>query len=319
MSDNKQMKPQLSLLLVAHNQAAYLPETLASLRAQTVGMDPLEVVLIDDASTDATGEQIDAFSKEYACVKVRHVSFRNVGKTRNAALDLATAPYLMFVDGDDVLAPNACELLLKAAQEQSAEMVVTPLRRFRGALTPQRVETAAFSPVAVTTFWEELLRRRRYMGHLTGCLFSRRLFEALRFPEMSSYEDIFIAPDLLNQSPRILVSNASIYFYRQHEKSLSTALNDAKAKIMLSVLDKLKKNVKSAYQQRLFEARCVKQCRILLDNVKDLSEDSRKDIESLMRAIPPLAFLVSPYVGVSHKRLFLQNRKELRQRKQHET
>ncbi|MCL2298028.1 MAG: glycosyltransferase family 2 protein [Proteobacteria bacterium] len=305
------MKPQLSILLVAHNQAAYLPETLASLRAQTIGLDNLEVVLIDDASTDATGELIDAFSQECPFAKVKHVSFRNVGKTRNEALALATAPYLMFVDGDDILAPNACELLLKAVQEKPAELVVTALSRFRGALMPRRVEAAVFSPISVAVYWEELLRHQRYMGHLTGCLFSRRLFETLRFPEMVCYEDIFIAPDLLHQSPRILISRTPIYFYRQHVKSLSTALNDAKAKNMLRVLAKLKESVRNAYQQRLFESLCVKQCRILLDNVKDLSQDSRSGIRSLMEAIAPGTFLLSPRVRISRKILFVKNKKEL--------
>ncbi|MDR0247975.1 MAG: glycosyltransferase [Burkholderiales bacterium] len=305
------MKPQLSILLVAHNQAAYLPETLASLHAQTIGLEHLEVVLIDDASTDATGEQIDAFAKEHPHVKVRHVSFRNVGKTRNVALALATAPYLMFVDGDDALAPNACELLLKAVQENPADMIVTPPWRFYGTLMLRSAKKTTFSPSEAAALWKELLRHRRYMGHLIGCLFSRRLFETLRFPEMECYEDIFIAPDLLDQSPRILVSDASLYFYRQHDRSTSTTLNNAKARNMLSMLAKLKERVNGGYQQRLFEALCVKQCRVLLDNVKDLSEDSRRGIASLMSAISPGAFLLSPYVSVSHKRLFFQNRKEL--------
>ncbi len=306
-----QPQPQLSLLLVAHNQAAYLPETLESLCAQTIGLDSLEVVLIDDASTDATGEQIDAFSGKHSCVKVGHVQFRNVGKARNAALALATAPYLMFVDGDDVLAPNACELLLTAAQEKSAEMVVTPLYRFRGKLMPQRAETAVFSSIGVTEFWEELLRHQRYMGHLIGRLFSRRLFEELRFPAMECYEDIFIATDLLDQLPRLLISDTPVYFYRQHDKNTSAALSDTRAKYMLSVLAKLKKSVKSTYQQRLFEALCVKQCRVLLDNVKDLSRDNRNEIKSLIEAIPLGAFLLSPHVRVSRKRLLLKNRREL--------
>ncbi|MCL2310232.1 MAG: glycosyltransferase [Proteobacteria bacterium] len=305
------MTPQLSLILVAHNQAAYLPETLASFRAQTVGLDHLEMVLVDDASTDATGELIDAFSKECACARVSHVSFRNVGKTRNAALALATAPYLMFVDGDDALAPDACELLLTAVQEKPADMIVTPPWRFHGKLVLRPAKKAVFSPSDTATLWEELLRHRRYMGHLIGCLYSRQLFETLRFPEMECYEDIFVAPDILDQSPRILTSEASLYFYRQHDRSTSTMLNNAKAKNMLSMLAKLKKNIRGAYQQRLFEALSVKQCRVLLDNVKDLSGDNRKGFASLMREIPPSAFLLSPHVGVSYKRLFLQNRKEL--------
>jgi glycosyltransferase involved in cell wall biosynthesis len=307
------MQPQISLLLVAHNQAAYLPETLASLHAQTIGLDNLEIVLIDDASTDATGEQINAFAKKHSCVKVSHVPFRNVGKTRNAALALATAPYLMFVDGDDALVPNACELLLKAAQEKAAEMIVTSLYRFRGTPALKQVKTAGFVSVDVTALWEELLRHQCYMGHLIGCFFSRQLFETLRFPEMSCYEDIFIVPDLLNQSPRILMSDAAVYFYRQHDRSTSTTLDDDKAKNMLSVLARLKENVKSVYQQRLFEALCVKQCRVSLDNVKNLSQDNRNSIKSFMKAISPSFFLLSPYVSVTHKRLFLQNRKELRQ------
>jgi hypothetical protein len=171
---------------------------------------------------------------------------------------------------------------------------------------------AKFSATEVTALWEELLRHQRYMGHLIGCFFSRRLFETLRFPEMSCYEDIFIVPDLLKQSPRILVSDTPIYFYRQHDRNTSAALNNVKAESMLSMLAKLKGEVKNAYQQRLFEALCVKQCRITLDNVKDLSDGNQRSIKSFMEAISPGKFLLSPYVSVSNKRLFFQNNKELR-------
>ncbi|MCL2872446.1 MAG: glycosyltransferase [Betaproteobacteria bacterium] len=305
---------QLSLLLVAHDQAAYLPETLASLAAQTVGLDNIEVVLIDDASTDATGELIDAFSREHPSVKVEHVSFRNVGKTRNTALALATSPYLMFVDGDDALAPNACEILLRQLQEKPVDMIVTALFRFQGKPSLQPAKENVFSAMEASELWEALLRHRRYMGHLIGCVYSRRLFETLRFPEMECYEDIFIVPDIFEQSPRILVSETSVYFYRQHDRSTSTKLNNVKAGNMLSMLAKLKKGVKGNCQQRLFEALCVRQCRVLLDNVKDLSERNRKEIEALMMAISLRDFLLSPRVSVNHKRVLLQNRKELRRK-----
>jgi hypothetical protein len=109
-----------------------------------------------------------------------------------------------------------------------------------------------------------------------------------------------------------LISETPLYFYRQHEKSLSTVLNDTKAKNMLLVLAKLKGNLKTVYQQRLFEALCVKQCRVLLDNVEDLSQDSRNGIKSLMEAISPRAFLLSPHVRISRKILFVKNKRELR-------
>ncbi|MDR2709804.1 MAG: glycosyltransferase [Burkholderiales bacterium] len=314
-----QKQPQLSLLLVAHDQAAYLPATLASLAAQTIGLDPLELVLIDDASTDATGELIDAFAKEHPCVKVKYVSFRNVGKTRNAALALATAPYLMFVDGDDALAPNACEILLQQIQNSAEEkrpvdMIVTALQRFQGTPMLRPAKTAPFTPVNAAELWEALLRHRRYMGHLIGCLFSRRLFETLCFPEMECYEDIFIVPDIFAQSPHILISETQVYYYRQHDRSTSTKLNNVKAGNMLAMLAKLKKGVKDDQQQRLFEALCVKQCRVLLDNAKDISDDNRKAIAALMEAIPLGAFLLSPRLSVNHKRLLLKNRKELRRK-----
>ena len=119
--------PRFSILIAAWNAARFLPECLASLRAQTLA--DYEVLCVDDASTDATAEMLDAAARADGRLRVWHLA-HNGGHAaaRNVALAEARGAYTLMVDADDRLAPDALALLDAAlSAEHDADAAVLRL------------------------------------------------------------------------------------------------------------------------------------------------------------------------------------------------
>lgn len=104
--------PRVSVIIPAHNAAAYLPDTLGSVRAQTFG--DWEVVAVDDGSTDDTWELLEAASDQPGVSALRNPAAEGPAAARNRALDHASGEVAVFLDADDLLMPRYLENQLAA-------------------------------------------------------------------------------------------------------------------------------------------------------------------------------------------------------------
>ena len=96
------MQVKVSIIIPVYNNEGYLQECLDSVLAQTY--DDMEILLIDDASEDASGEICDSYAKKYPCVQAIHIDHCGVGGARNEGLRIARGEYIAFVDSDDYFA-----------------------------------------------------------------------------------------------------------------------------------------------------------------------------------------------------------------------
>jgi poly(ribitol-phosphate) beta-N-acetylglucosaminyltransferase len=118
--------PDVSVVIGAYNAMPYLTTCVNSVLEQTLGRDRIEVIAVDDGSTDATGKELDRFADEYPGV-VRVVHQENSGGPsgpRNVGLDLAAGRYVFFLDADDYLGPEALERMVTMADTQGSEIVL---------------------------------------------------------------------------------------------------------------------------------------------------------------------------------------------------
>ncbi len=104
---------KISIIIPVFNVEDYIDTAFESILNQTIGFNELEVIFIDDASTDTCPSIIDNYSKKYDNVVAIHLEKNSgaAGKPRNIGLKNATADYIMFLDPDDYFIENACELL----------------------------------------------------------------------------------------------------------------------------------------------------------------------------------------------------------------
>ena len=117
--------PHVSVILPAYNVARYLGTCLESLLAQTIGFEALEIVAVDDGSTDATGRLLDEFAAGRSNVVVLHQpNSGGAGAPRNRGIERSTGKYLFFLDPDDYLGPEALERMVATAQRNDSDVVL---------------------------------------------------------------------------------------------------------------------------------------------------------------------------------------------------
>ncbi|MEV6051038.1 glycosyltransferase family 2 protein [Streptomyces sp. NPDC052107] len=183
--------PDVTVTVIVYNDAARLPRAVASLRAQTHAN--IEIIISDDHSTDDTptvARELEAQDPRIRYLRLPENS-GGCSAPRNRAIDIARAPYLMFLDSDDELPPRAVELLLAAHREREVDFAMGAVRRVR-------VDNGRR-----TTWMRHLVAERRTVDgieadprllfeHLsTSKMYARSFLDRheLRFPEGIHYED----------------------------------------------------------------------------------------------------------------------------------
>lgn len=113
---------KVSIIMPVFNADKYLKDALMSIVNQTIGIENLEVIIVNDASTDSSKKIIDEFSEKYSSFKPIHLE-KNTGGPfgpRNIGLKHVTSDYVMFLDADDTYTPTACEALYDAISKSDA-------------------------------------------------------------------------------------------------------------------------------------------------------------------------------------------------------
>ena len=118
---NRNSQPIVSLLIPVYNVEKYLAECLDSALAQT--LSNIEIICIDDGSTDASGAMLDEYAKKDPRVKVIHKQNSGYGASMNRGLDAATGEFIGILESDDTMLPNGLEVLHNAAKKHGANVV----------------------------------------------------------------------------------------------------------------------------------------------------------------------------------------------------
>ncbi|ORT61796.1 glycosyltransferase family 2 protein [Streptomyces sp. CB03238] len=118
--------PDVTVVVAVYNTMPYLTECLNSLVGQSIGLDRLEVVAVDDGSTDDSGRELDRFAEKYPnTVKVIHqANSGGPAAPSNRALELATGRYVYFIGSDDYLGKEALERMVACADKHGSDVVV---------------------------------------------------------------------------------------------------------------------------------------------------------------------------------------------------
>ena len=116
----------VSVIIPVYNSEKYTEKCIRSLLGQTYRN--LELLIIDDGSTDQSGAILDRLAGEDTRIRLIHQKNAGVAAARNRGIDLATGTYLTFVDGDDYVAPDYIQCLVDCARKNEAELVICGLQ-----------------------------------------------------------------------------------------------------------------------------------------------------------------------------------------------
>lgn len=224
----------VSVIIPVYNVAPYLPACIDSVLAQTHA--DIELLLVDDGSTDGSADICDDYACRDARVTVLHQDNAGPSAARNAALDIAQGEYVAFVDSDDVIHTQYLALLLQyMALSPEVDVVQLPYQivpsskrshydaaRLAKPL-PQRVsmQTLSADEALLAMYYQ------RGTADSSPCkLFRMSLFDGLRFPEAYRvYEDLYLMARLYPRVRRMIWADVPAYFYFKDDSGTLNSLS----------------------------------------------------------------------------------------------
>jgi glycosyltransferase involved in cell wall biosynthesis len=210
MGSGPDNRPAVSVIIPVYNAVDHLPECLHSIAGQSLGFERLEIVAVDDGSTDGSGELLDEWAERHPG-RVRVVHQENSGAPggpRNRAIDMAEGEFLFFADPDDYLGTEALERLVAAAERNDSDVVLGKIKGVgrKAPVTPFRANVDGGDIFTSKGVWSltahKLFRRSLVEEH------GLRFAEGLRLAE----EQVFVVPAYLLARSISVVSDYDCYY-----------------------------------------------------------------------------------------------------------
>ena len=230
----------ISVVIPIYNSEQYLHECVDSVLAQTYS--DIEVILVDDGSTDASGTICDEYAAKDSRVKVIHQKNAKIAAARNAGIEASTGEYLTFIDSDDYIHPDAYREALTLMERYDADLVQWDLENVPGIgfedgkgienkAMPQPCEivTDNLGAIRIMLDFHHQDERFNYIVQCCNCvwpkLFKRHLFDQIRFPIGKEYEDLRIVHRLYMAAERVVFTNRRFSYYRVRKDSTIHTMN----------------------------------------------------------------------------------------------
>ena len=209
----------ISVIIPVYNSESYLTRCVESVLSQSFSGE-IEVLLIDDGSTDRSGDLCDELAQDDSRITVFHTENRGASLARRLGLEKAKGELVTFVDSDDYVAPNYVSTLYELLQKNNVNISACGVWRleFSGEPKPETVggETMVLERDA-------LFRRffkYEFWGFWGGMYLRRQLLDIV-FPKPTLSEDYFVKAHLFQKEQRMAYTSAPLYYYEHHENSLS--------------------------------------------------------------------------------------------------
>lgn len=224
---------KLSIIVPCYNAEKYLDTLMPSLIKQTIGLSVMEIILVDDASTDRTYEKLLEYEEQYPeqILVIRLEENGRQGRARNIALSYASGKYIGFVDSDDYIEQDMYEMLIRKAEEYQADMVGARVVRHEKEgvfLLPNDLPAERLVQVQTPNDRMSLILHGGSGGICTK-IFRRDWIcsNELFFPEYTFFEDNYWLAMACLYIDRFYICDKVCYHYIDHRDSTVNKVDDA--------------------------------------------------------------------------------------------
>ena len=218
MSNIQKKQPLISIIVPVYNGANYFVECIESILAQTY--TNLEIILVNDGSTDNSGNVCDNYAEKDNRIKVIHKENGGVSSARNAGLNVVTGEYIGFVDSDDYIAPQMFQYLYNLCNRYNTQISVCNFYTIRQNQTLRENSLTSKETVLRTDKMLELSLSQLFIWNK---LFSNKLKSLIYFDASCGYgEDMPVCLRLFEEAKNIAYGTKHCYYYRQHKTSATS-------------------------------------------------------------------------------------------------
>lgn len=228
------MDSLISIIVPVYNVEKYLERCINSIINQTY--KNLDIILVNDGSTDNSGKICDEFNFKDNRIQVIHKTNGGLSDARNAGLEIAKGEYIGFVDSDDYIALDMFETLYNLTQKYSAEIsILSFYEMYNGKLISVR-DSKKLEQMDKIEAIKELLIDTKIQSYAWNKLFKKSLFENLKFPTDKNFEDIATTLLLFEKANKIVLLEEPKYYYLRRDDSIVGVRNYKTYKDYLDVI-----------------------------------------------------------------------------------
>lgn len=283
------MEPKISIIVPVYNAGKYLKKCLDSIINQT--FTNIEVIVVNDGSTDESRLICDRYAKKDHRIKVIHKKHAGVSDSRNIGINHAQGDYIGFVDGDDYIQQDMYKRLYELCIDTKSDISICRLgREIDGKIiNHNKIQKGDMKLFDNQTAISELFKGVLYRFSLCNKLFHKRCFDDIHFPEGRIHEDLATTYRLFSQAKQSVFINQLLYIYVKQENSILTTKYHEKRMDSLIAWEEIIPFMNENYDELLddvyacFGYWCVDHVYYILNQVDDKWE--RKKYLKIVQAI----------------------------------
>lgn len=313
------MSQKISVIIPVYNVEKYLCACVNSVINQTY--KNLEIILVDDGSTDSSGAICDEYALKDERIKVYHKSNGGLSSARNYGLDRMSGDYVFFLDSDDFISLQCLEKMLEVSIEQNADIVSSLNKRFAtesDLITQNAVKKEIVVYSSKQTLENTFKKTENFFVVSWAKLYKYKTFDNLRFTEGVIHEDEFICHRLYGQINKFVLLKEELYFYRENPCSITgVKYNIKRPDYLLALKDRVeyfKQYFPKLYNDcalffayraidLYFEVPKIKEKKAIQKRIKNIYKYAYKSVKGIKTPSQKRfkAFLISPWI---YKKVF---------------
>lgn len=244
------MNGLISVIIPVYNVERYLRECVDSVLGQTY--QNFEIILVDDGSTDSSGDICDEYAKEDKRIQVVHQKNGGLSDARNKGFSKSSGEYVYFLDSDDWILPNAFMDLFNKARQENADVVFFDAASFVDGSAESKIEQRYLRKYAYETadgysVLGRLQENKEYHSAVTLLFIKKESMESAEvlFESGIVYEDMIFTYELFAKATQVTQLNQTLYQRRYRSDSIMTSKRTKKNYLSAGVVYKKVRNVSS--------------------------------------------------------------------------
>lgn len=217
----------VSVIIPIYNVEKYLKKSVESVINQTYSN--LEIILVDDGSTDLSYKLCEELKNEDTRIVVIHKENGGLSDARNKGIDIATGKYLFFLDSDDYIEKNTIEILYNTLKTDGTDMVIFNFIKIfdTGEIIQENTNINSHEIVDANVLLKRIVQDKywRYVPAWNK-LYKKEIWTSLRFPKGKLHEDEFVIHKVLDKCERISIIPNKLLYYVQRSGSIMNNISD---------------------------------------------------------------------------------------------
>ena len=276
--------PKVTVIVPVYNVEPFLEECVQSILAQSY--ENIEIVLVDDGSTDNSGKMCDGFRLKDDRIVVIHKENGGLSSARNAGIEAAAGDYYLFVDSDDVISPAMIDTMVSKAIEYDTDIVSSLITEDMALLeTGDREKVKTFTvPEGLKSIFSDGL----VVTSSSGKMYAASLWDDIRFPTDRIFEDFATIYKVIMASKGMIVSFEDYnYYYRPNPNSITKASFSHKRMQFYDVASSVMSDMQNEYSGLVpvIRKRVTRQSISYYRDMSKSGYDDKEDIRYVIRMV----------------------------------